>query len=268
MPDNNEENLSVIKNFGEQKVEYYIKDMTEWDDAEADLVIVDPPFGIEFSGTESNYNRDESNVVEGYVEWDKSKYETKIDELLDSIHTNLEEDGQALIFSGWNNSHIIHERIKESDMQVEGKLYWSYNFAPYCRVRPAHNVYEIYWCVKGDDWTYTNECSFDHCEDGEANLSHIPVKRDYHKDMPKYPTRLPKKIVQILVEHFSEEDDTVFDPCAGSGMVGIGAAELNRNAKLGDLNKEGIEVFDEIAKIESGNSQEYEDKSIEDYSND
>lgn len=253
MSDSNEDNLSVVKDFGKQRAEYEIKDMSSWTDVEADLVIVDPPFGIEFSGTDSNYNRDESNVVEGYVEWVKSKYKSKIDELLDTIHTNLKQNGQALIFSGWNNSHIIHKRIDESDMSVEGKLYWSYNFAPYCRVRPAHNIYEIYWCLKGDEWTYNNECSFEHCRDGEANLSHIPVKRDYHKDIPKYPTRLPKKIVQVLVDHFSEEEDTIFDPCAGSGMVGVGAAELNRNAKLGDLNEEAIEVFDKISEMSSNN---------------
>lgn len=231
-----------------------------------------PPFGIDFSGKSGNYARDESRVVEGYVEWDESEYKSRIDGLLESIFENLDENGQALMFSGWNNSNIIHNRIKESELNLEGKLYWSYNFAPYCKLRPAHNVYEIYWMTKdSDDWYYTNECSYDHCQEGEANLSHIHVQRDYHhKDMLKYPTSLPEELVGILIEHFSEEDDLVFDPCAGSGIVGITSIEKGRRAKLGDLNKEGLEVFKEIYQMKFGKNNDSsgsrEQPDLSDYS--
>jgi site-specific DNA-methyltransferase (adenine-specific) len=232
------------------EIQYSVQAMTEWSDVNADLAIVDPPFGIEFSGTESNYNRDESQVVEGYVEWDVDGYESKIGTLLEVLYKNLAETGQGLLFSGWNNSNVIHNQILQSNLNLEGKLYWSYNFAPYCQKRPAHNIYEIFWVTKDDsEWFYTNECSFDHCTEGEANLSHLHVKRDYHKNMPKYPTRLPSKLVKIFIEHFSKPNDTIFDPCAGSGMVGVASAEMNRNAVLGDLNKEGVEVFQEIVDL-------------------
>lgn len=244
------QDLERVKDEGHPQIEYKVQPMGEWSQVGADLIVVDPPFGIEFSGKSGNYNRDESNVVEGYVEWDKEQYQERVKDLIQTINENLDETGQALIFSGWNNSNIIHSELLDSSLNLEGKLYWSYNFAPYTKKRPAHNVYEIYWVTKdSNDWYYTNECSYPHCTEGEANLSHIYVKRDYHKDIPKYPTRLPEELVGILIEHFSEEGDTVFDPCAGSGMVGVVAAGKNRNAKLGDLNKEGLEVFDEIYQL-------------------
>ncbi|MFN3301988.1 MAG: hypothetical protein ACK413_03120 [Patescibacteria group bacterium] len=34
----------------------------------ADLIIADPPFGIEFNRKLSNYHRNVKNVVDGYVE--------------------------------------------------------------------------------------------------------------------------------------------------------------------------------------------------------
>lgn len=230
-------------------IEYRVQSMTDWENVNADLVVSDPPFGIDFSGKESNYNRDESHVVDGYVEWDEESYSEKISELLNTISENLAEDGQALVFSGWNNSHLIHQACKESDLRLEGKLYWSYNFAPYCSRRPAHNIYEVFWLVNSDDWYYENECSHHHCEDGEANLSLLDVKRDYHKDIPKYPTRLPDKLVRILLDHFSEPGDRVFDPCAGSGIVGAVAATEGRDATLGDLNREALDVFDELTEM-------------------
>lgn len=219
--------------------------MGDWSGADADLVVTDPPFGIEYDGKAPVYNRDVDRVVDGYVEWSEGDYETRVSDLLDVVEANTHEEGQALVFSGWNNSAKVHRAIEEHPtMSLEGKLYWSYNFAPYCSRRPAHNVYEIFWVVKGSDWYYANECSYDHCQEGEANLSTIPVKRDYLKEMPKYPTRLPLEIVKVLVEHYSRPGDVVFDPLAGSGSVGIAADAIGREAVMGDLNEEARDVFE------------------------
>lgn len=246
----------IIKNENELNVNiedlldrYKIKDMNEWDNLNCDLIITDPPFGINFDGKNGNYNRDVGNVVDGYVEWKKNKYKNKIEKLLSVINRNLNSNGNSLIFSGWNNSNVIHNSIIDfKGLNLEGKLYWSYNFAPYCKKRPAHNIYEIYWVVKGNTWTYNNKCSTHHCQDGEGNLSTLFFKRDYKKNMPKYPTRLPYDLLKCLLEHFTEEEDLVFDPLAGSGILGIVAKDLNRDFRLGDLNKNGKKVFEELIK--------------------
>ncbi len=223
---------------------YFIKDMNEWYNVNADLIITDPPFGIDFNGKPSNYNRNAGNVVEGYIEWDICEYGKKIQELLECIYRNLKNNGQALIFSGWNHSHIIHNSIlKFKGLTLKGKLYWSYNFAPACKKRPAHNIYEIFWITKGNKWTYNNRCTTEHCQKGEPNLGTLIFKRDYKVNMPKYPTRLPFKLVQCLLEHFSNKKDLIFDPLAGSGIVGIVAYILERDFLLGDLNPKGKIVF-------------------------
>ena len=103
---------------------YSIKDFNDWSKVEANLIITDPPFGIEFSGKPTNYHRNISNVVDGYVEWKVSEYGKKIQQLLACIENNLKNNVQALIFSGWNNSNIIHDRImKFKGLQLRGKMY-------------------------------------------------------------------------------------------------------------------------------------------------
>jgi DNA modification methylase len=227
-------------------ITYNLCDMTEWDNVNADIAITDPPFGLEFDGKASNYNRDTSRVVDGYVEWESDTYGGKISSLLDVLARNTHSEGQGIVFSGKDNSHLVHQAvIDHPEWTLEGKLYWAYNFAPYCKLRPAHNVYELYWIVKGDDWYYSNECSYEHCQSGEANLSTLQIKRNYLKEMPKYPTRLPPKLVKVLLEHFTREGDTVFDPLAGSGAVGVVSAQQNREAVMGDLNSEAKRVFNE-----------------------
>jgi len=223
---------------------YVIKDMNDWAGVNADLIITDPPFGIEFSGKNTNYHRNVNNVVDGYVEWKVSEYGEKIQQLLDCIKKNLRENGQSLIFSGWNNSNIIHDRIMRfSELSLRGKMYWTYNFAPVCRRKTSHNVYEIYWVTKGYNWTFQNRCTTHHCQQGEPNLSTLNFKRDYKVNMPKYPTRLPFKLLQCLLEHFSKNGDLIFDPLCGSGMIGVVSYMFDRNFIMGDLNKNGKIVF-------------------------
>ncbi|MCM8832268.1 MAG: hypothetical protein NC918_08770 [Candidatus Omnitrophica bacterium] len=72
---------------------YLIMDMNDWRDVNADLIITDPPFGIEFSGKNGNYHRNVNNVVDGYVEWKVPEYEEKIEQLLKVIERNLKKNG-------------------------------------------------------------------------------------------------------------------------------------------------------------------------------
>jgi DNA modification methylase len=226
---------------------YLIKDMNDWKDVKADLIITDPPFGISFSGKNGNYHRNVKNVVNGYVEWKANEYAEKIKQLLMTIDNNLKQNGQALIFSGWNNSNVIHNEILNfKKLILRGKLYWVYNFAPVCKTKASHNVYEIYWVTKGKNWIYHKRCSTHHCQNGEPNLSTLIFKRDYKINMPKYPTRLPFKLLQCLLEHFSNKNDLIFDPLCGSGMVGVVSYMLERNFIMGDLNKNGKIVFQHL----------------------
>lgn len=227
---------------------FKIKDMNSWENVNAELIITDPPFGIKFSGKNGNYHRNVENVVSGYVEWKVLEYEGKIQQLLGCIKKNLKENGQALIFSGWNNSNIIHNKIMQfNGLTLRGKMYWTYNFAPYCIKRPSHNVYEIYWVTNGDKWMYNSRCTTHHCQSGEPNLTTLNFKRDYKVNMPKYPTRLPFKLLHCLIEHFSNENDLIFDPLCGSGMVGLVASMLKRRFIVGDLNENGKIVFEHLS---------------------
>lgn len=226
---------------------YKIKDMNDWTNIEADLIITDPPFGIEFSGKNGNYHRNVNNVVDGYVEWKSSEYADKTHQLLKCIYNNLKNNGQALIFSGWNNSNVIHNNILEfKGLNLRGKIYWTYNFAPVCRKKPSHNIYEIFWMTKGEKWIYHNRCTTEHCQKAEPNLTTLKFKRDYKINMPKYPTRLPYKLLQCMLEHFSSKNDLVFDPLCGSGMIGVVSYMLSRNFIMGDLNSNGKMVYEHL----------------------
>lgn len=59
------------------------------------------------------------------------------------------------------------------------------------------------------------------------------------KDIPKiHPAQKPVKVLKKLIEIFTDEGDTVIDPCAGSGSTGRACQELGRNFYGFEISKE------------------------------
>ena len=51
-----------------------------------------------------------------------------------------------------------------------------------------------------------------------------------------YHTKVPPDIIRLLIEHYTEPGDLVFDGFGGTGMTGVAARESNRHAIIGDLS--------------------------------
>ncbi|MEE1046629.1 MAG: site-specific DNA-methyltransferase, partial [Clostridia bacterium] len=66
---------------------------------------------------------------------------------------------------------------------------------------------------------------------GKMVFNWFEWKRDSSKQYPKiHPTQKPVGVLKELIEIFTDEGDTVIDPCAGSGSTLRAAMELNRNS--------------------------------------
>jgi site-specific DNA-methyltransferase (adenine-specific) len=58
-------------------------------------------------------------------------------------------------------------------------------------------------------------------------------------DTPKvHPTQKPLALIERLIEVFTDEDDVVIDPCAGSAVTLLGAKNLNRRAYGFEIKKD------------------------------
>lgn len=68
-------------------------------------------------------------------------------------------------------------------------------------------------------------------------LNHMPWEVD--NSYPKlHPTQKPIPVLKRLIEIFTDEGDTVIDPCAGSGSSLRAAVEMNRNAYGFEIKKD------------------------------
>lgn len=75
--------------------------------------------------------------------------------------------------------------------------------------------------------------------DGHMIKNWFEMGRDDRKIYPKiHPTQKPVCTLKRLIEIFTDEYDTVIDPCAGSGSTLRAAKELNRNSYGFEVSKE------------------------------
>jgi len=51
-----------------------------------------------------------------------------------------------------------------------------------------------------------------------------------------YHTKVPHKAIMKFIEHYTDEEDIVFDGFCGTGMTGVAAQLLNRKAIISDLS--------------------------------
>lgn len=66
---------------------------------------------------------------------------------------------------------------------------------------------------------------------GRMIFDWINWERDNKKIYPKiHPTQKPVNVLKKLIEIFTDENDVVIDPCAGSGSTLRASCELNRNS--------------------------------------
>ena len=67
----------------------------------------------------------------------------------------------------------------------------------------------------------------------------FPWERDNAKKYPKiHPTQKPINVLKKLIEIFTDPEDVVIDPCAGSGSTLQAASELNRQSYGFEVNRQ------------------------------
>lgn len=76
-----------------------------------------------------------------------------------------------------------------------------------------------------------------------SNVINVNNVTNQHTIKMKHSAVFPEKLVEFFVKSFSNENDIVLDPFAGSGTVGVVCKELNRKFILIEKDENNIELI-------------------------
>jgi len=231
-------------------------------DNSIDLILCDPPYGIDGDKLDKHYNRDESNVIGGYVEVPQAKYAEFSQKWISEAERVLRPGGSLYVVSGYTNLRDILNALAKTALQEVNHIIWKYNFGVYTSKKYVSSHYHIlYYAKKGDERTFNTFAFFSDSElaanGGKANYQDREdvwtINREYQPAQIKNKNQLPTALLRKIIMYSSNENDMVCDFFLGSFSTAKAAIALGRRACGFELNKAAFDYqIKEIEKIKTG----------------
>jgi site-specific DNA-methyltransferase (adenine-specific) len=202
-----------------------------------DLIVTDPPYGINGGSLGRHYNRDESLVVAGYIDVAPEQYADFTRSWIAQAERILRPGGSMYIVSGYTNLGDILNALRGTDLRLVNHIIWKYSFGVFTRRKYVSSHYHILYCVKrGGKRTFNLQARYALNETtpdgGKANYRDREdvwvIPREYKAGREKNANELPQALLAKMLQYSSNEGDLVCDFFFGSGSTARCAIGMNR----------------------------------------
>ena len=210
----------------------YIKDDS------VDLIITDPPYGINGDSFGKHYNRDNNQVLKGYKEVSNEEYPDFTRRWIKQAERVLRPGGSIYIISGYSQLvHILNALQENPTLKEINHLIWSYNFGVYTKKKFVSSHYHIlYYVKKGGEKTFNTYSRYGHTEKDKDKKSEnykdridvFDIPKNFERGKKKVINKLPEELITKLVQYSSNEGDVVCDFFLGGFTTATVALKLNR----------------------------------------
>jgi site-specific DNA-methyltransferase (adenine-specific) len=205
-------------------------------DASVDLIITDPPYGINGDRLHQHYNRNEQFVVDGYVEVPAHKYNQFSHDWIAQAERVLRPGGQIYIVSGYTNLYHVLDALRKTSLREINHIIWKYNFGVFTSTKFVSSHYHIlYYAKPGGRRTFNLECRFGTAEGGDDGSPNYRdredvwiINREYKPGVVKNKNELPTALLLKMLQYTSNEGDLVCDLFMGGFSTAKVAVALNR----------------------------------------
>lgn len=207
------------------------------EDNSIDLIITDPPYGINGDNLHLHYNRNESLVVDGYVEVPPSKYEQFSIDWIKEAERILKPGGAIYIVSGYTNLFFILQALRMTSLKEVNHIIWKYSFGVFTKKKFVSSHYHILYYEKpGGKRTFNVESRYGLKEELETGRSKNYcdredvwiIPRQYKPRKIKNKNELPDDLLIKIMQYSSNEGDLICDFFLGGFSTARVAIGLNR----------------------------------------
>ena len=246
---------------------FYSEDCIEgckkyFEDDSVDLIVTDPPYGINGDQLHKHYNRKEDFVIDGYVEIPAEEYEEFSRKWIKEAERILKPGGCIYIVSGYTNLFSILKALKETRLEELNHIIWKYNFGVYTKTKYVSSHYHILFYKKSGKRhtfnTYARYGALEKAPDG-GRLNYQDredvwiINREYKPGQVKNKNELPTALLSKMIRYSSNEGDLVCDLFLGGFSTAKVAIGLNRFGTGFEISQKAYEhQIAEIEKVKPG----------------
>lgn len=231
----------------------HLQNLKQYNIPKAQLVIADIPYNLGNNAYASN--------PKWYIDGDNTKGESKLagKQFFDTdknfnlaeffhfcskiVKPEPKETGQAgcmIVFCAFEQQFTLIEEAKKHGFNNYIPLTFYKNYSPQvlkANMRIVGNTEYALLFYREKLPKFNNN--------GRMIFNSLPMDRD--TQTPKiHPTQKPLQTLKNLILLFTDRDDVVIDPCAGSGSTLLAAEQLGRKSYGFEIKKEFVNKFNEI----------------------
>jgi site-specific DNA-methyltransferase (adenine-specific) len=239
-----------------------------------DLIITDPPYGINGDKLDKHYNRNENNVIDGYVEVPEKEYPQFSINWIKEAERVLRPGGSIYIVSGYSNLRHILNALAETQLKERNHIIWKYNFGVYTSKKYISSHYHILFYTKpSGEITFNKNAFFNDNEKKEngGSMNYADredvwiINREYKPGQIKNKNQLPTTLLKKMILYSSNPNDMVCDFFLGSFSTAKVALSLGRRACGFELNKNAFDY--QLGEIQNKKIQIIKLNEVCDYTN-
>jgi site-specific DNA-methyltransferase (adenine-specific) len=208
-------------------------------DASVDLLISDPPYGIDGGSLHKHYNRDESNVLDGYVEVAAGDYRAFSSNWIRQAARVLKPGAMLIVVSGYSQLLPVLDALESpaNGLAYHRHIVWKYNFGVWTTKKYVSSHYHILCYTKRGGSARTPALATPSIADSVWVLN-----REYKPGEVKNKNQLPSSLLNRLLDVGAAPDGAlVADFFLGSFSTARAAIERGLNATGFEVNKEAFE---------------------------
>jgi site-specific DNA-methyltransferase (adenine-specific) len=205
-------------------------------DESIDMVIADPPYGIDYN---SNWSKDADyrskvKTVNG-IQNDGKDNNDFLAEVLSEINRVLKPNSHVYWFTRWDRI-MLQQPLIERHFKLKNALVWMKNNWSMGDLTGAYaGQYEsILFAQKGR--RTLNEVDGKRRHTDILQFDRIPANKLRHSH------EKPEDLIEFLIRKSSNEGEIVLDPFCGSGTTAVCARKLSRDFVTFELEPEFIEI--------------------------
>lgn len=226
------------------------------------LCICDPPFGINETRFRNFYNRNNSNIIDGYLEA-PDDYETWTLNWMKECRRILVDNGSLFIIMGHSNLRHVLNAAANLGLHLVNHIIWKYNFGVNTKNKFVTSHYHVLYYIKNSKVkpVFNLNCRYgyyDIAEDGGKllydDLEDIwYINKEFMPNCKKNQNKLPEELVRKIIQYTSNVNDWVCDFFMGNFTTAYAALKLGRRVCGFEINSSIYNYhMPQIAKIQFG----------------